>query len=185
MIKQRQKISTKDITQIAVMIAIIVVLAQISMPLPLGVPFTLQTLAVMLTGIIFGPIKGGICIAVYIAMGTIGLPVFAGFSGGLSVILGPTGGFILGFLPATIAIGLLSKPNANKTVYYVKLLIGLFIGQLIIFTIGVLWFMQILGRDLNTAIEIALIPFIIPEIIKTTLAIMFGTRISAITKTRR
>ena len=187
MVKQKSKmiISSKDITQIAVMVAIIIALSQIMMPLPGGVPFTLQTMAVMLAGIILGPIKGSLSVLIYIFMGAIGLPVFAGFSGGFSIILGPHGGYIIGFAAASVIIGLFSmtKKKDKKVLFYIKLLTGILIGQFIIFLFGTLWIMQVFGIvNFQAAAAIAVTPFIIPEIIKTILAIIFGVKIKTALK---
>jgi len=185
MLKQKQKISTKAITQVSVMTALIAVLTQISMPLPGGVPFTLQTMGVMLAGIILGPKKGTLSVLIYVVMGAIGLPVFANFSGGFAVLLGPTGGYIVGFIFGSAIIGLLSSPIQNRVLYYIKLLIGILLGQIIIFGMGIPWLMFVLNTDLSAGLAWGLTPFIIPEIIKTALAVILGTKISAALKTRK
>jgi len=185
MVKHKQKVSAKSITQIAVMIALIAVSAQISMPLPGAVPFSLQTMAVMLAGIILGPFKGALSVLIYVFMGAIGLPVFANFSGGFSVVIGPTGGYLAGFVVASIIIGLCSNPVQNRVLYYIKLLTGILLGQVIIFSLGILWMSYASNLDLSVAIYWGLTPFIIPEIIKTILAVIFGVRISAVLKTRK
>jgi len=185
-LKQKRQISTKSIMQIAVMVALIAVLSQIWLPMPGGVPMTLQTLAVMLAGIILGPIKGGLAVLIYVAMGAIGLPVFTGFSGGFSVALGITGGYIMGFVVAAPIIGLLSSPQkTKKTLFFIKLLIGLLLGQAVIFSFGTLWIMRLSGMSLSAALPYSLIPFIVPEIIKTALAVVLGIRIEASLKIRR
>ena len=92
---QKSKISVQDICSIAIMTAITVVMAQISIPMPMGVPMTMQTFAITLAGVILGSKKGGLSILVYVLLGAIGVPVFAGFSGGVQNLIGPTGGFII------------------------------------------------------------------------------------------
>ena len=89
-----------------VMAAVLAVLSQISIPLPGGVPLTLQTFAVALCGYLLGPALGSAAAAVYLALGASGLPAFAGFSGGIGCFLGPTGGFLWGFLPFALLCGL-------------------------------------------------------------------------------
>ena len=91
------KRKTLDIVYCGIFATITAILAQISIPLPGGVPLTLQTFAVSLAGILLGSKKGFISILVYVLMGAIGLPVFSGFSAGIGAIVGPTGGFILSF----------------------------------------------------------------------------------------
>ena len=91
------KRKTLDIVYCGIFATITAILAQISIPLPGGVPLTLQTFAVSLAGILLGSKKGFISILVYVLMGAIGLPVFSGFSAGIGAIVGATGGFILSF----------------------------------------------------------------------------------------
>ena len=86
--------------------AVIAVLAQIAIPLPSGVPVTLQTFAVALTGVVLGAKRGSIATFVYILLGAVGVPVFSGFNGGLGAIVGKTGGFIWGFLFLAFFAGL-------------------------------------------------------------------------------
>ena len=90
--------STKTMIITAMFAAVIAVLAQIAFPLPSGVPVTLQTFAVALTGVVLGAKLGTISTFVYILLGAVGVPVFSGFNGGLGAIVGKTGGFIWGFL---------------------------------------------------------------------------------------
>ena len=92
---QNSKISIQDICSIAIMTAITVVLAQISIPMPLGVPMTMQTFAVTLAGIVLGAKRGAISMIIYVLLGAIGVPVLANFSGGFQHLIGPTGGFSL------------------------------------------------------------------------------------------
>ena len=94
--KNREK--TIQIVLVGVFAAVLAVLSQISIPLPSGIPVTLQTFAVALCGYALGWKRGLLATAVYVALGLVGLPVFSGFSGGLGKLAGPTGGYILGFL---------------------------------------------------------------------------------------
>lgn len=96
----------RDLCYSAVFAAVIAVMAQLSIPLPGGVPLTLQTLGIMLAGIVLGPRRGTLSVLIYILLGAIGLPVFAGFKGGLSSVIGPTGGFIISFWVVSLCAGL-------------------------------------------------------------------------------
>ena len=100
------KLSTRDLCYIGFFAAIIAICAQITIPQPGGVPFTLQAWAVALSGLILGPKNGTLAVFVYILLGAAGAPVFAGFSGGLGVIMRPTGGFILSFPIMALLAGL-------------------------------------------------------------------------------
>lgn len=94
---------TKQLAVTALFSAVIAVLSQISIPMPGGVPLTAQTFAVTLTGYMLGPLWGTVSVAVWLTLGCVGAPVFASLKGGISVLAGPTGGFLIGFL-ATAAL---------------------------------------------------------------------------------
>ncbi|MGN0595548.1 MAG: biotin transporter BioY [Hominimerdicola sp.] len=102
---QAQKIQTKQIVLIGLFAAIIAILSQIALPLPINVPVTLQTFAVALCGYFLGRKNGSIAVIVYVILGAVGLPVFSGWKGGLSAIAGFTGGFIYGFIPMAFLCG--------------------------------------------------------------------------------
>lgn len=121
---QKSKISVQDICSIAIMTAITVVMAQISIPMPMGVPMTMQTFAITLAGVILGSKKGGLSILVYVLLGAIGVPVFAGFSGGVQNLIGPTGGFIISFPIMAYVIGLGVEHRKKKGMFVLMLIIG-------------------------------------------------------------
>lgn len=101
-----KKITTQETVLIALCAAMLGVFSQISFVLPGGIPMTLQTFGVVIIGILLGPKLGTFSIFIYILMGTVGIPVFSNFNSGLGVILGPAGGYIIGFLPMVFVIGL-------------------------------------------------------------------------------
>ena len=94
---QKTNFKTLDLCMIGVVTAVIVIMAQISIPMPLGVPMTMQTFAITLAGIILGSKKGAVASLIYVLLGAVGVPVFANFSGGYQLLVGPTGGFIISF----------------------------------------------------------------------------------------
>ena len=94
---KRQSLHIRDLCMIGLFTAVIVIMAQIVIPMPFGVPFTMQTFSITLAGIVLGSKNGAIASIIYIMLGAIGLPVFANFTGGWQSIIGPTGGFILSF----------------------------------------------------------------------------------------
>ncbi|MET4061392.1 biotin transport system substrate-specific component [Arthrobacter sp. UYP6] len=105
-----------DLSLIAVFAALVAAFSLLpGVPLGAGVPITLQTLAVMLTGIILGPSRGAAAVALFLAAGLAGLPIFSGFSGGLGVLAGPSAGYLLAFVPAAFAVGLLSRAVLRRT----------------------------------------------------------------------
>lgn len=103
---QKKHLKTFDLCMIGVITAVIVIMAQISIPMPLGVPMTMQTFAITLAGIVLGSKKGAITSLIYILLGAIGVPVFANFNGGYQLLVGPTGGFIISFPIMAYIIGL-------------------------------------------------------------------------------
>jgi len=97
---------TPTLTSIALMAAVTVIMAQIAIPMPAGVPMTLQTLAVTMAGVILGAKRGAVSMLIYLLLGAVGLPVFSGFRGGLAMLVGPTGGFLISFPIMAFIIGL-------------------------------------------------------------------------------
>ena len=93
-----------DLAQIGLFAAVLVVLSQLSIPLPGGVPVTLQTFAVALTAYVLKWKKGALSVLVFLALGAVGVPVFHNFTGGFGMLIGVTGGFLWGFLPNAMMI---------------------------------------------------------------------------------
>ena len=94
-IQASQKFSAKEICYVALFTAVIAVMAQISIPMPLGVPMTMQTFAITLAAVVVGAKLSTISTTIYLLLGAVGVPILAGFSGGLSKFVGPTGGFLI------------------------------------------------------------------------------------------
>lgn len=150
--------------------AIIAVLAQITIPLPL-VPVTGQTLAIGLIVTILGLKYGSLSVLVYCLLGAIGLPVFTGFSGGLSIIAGPTGGYIIGFIPTAVWMGW----YLNKFGYtYLHGLIANVSGMMLTLAIGTLWLKVAADLSFTAAFMAGAAPFILLEIIKGAIAAWVG-----------
>ena len=168
---RKSSLSVADLCYISLFTALIAVLAQISIPLPGGVPLTLQTLAVPLAGIVLGPKRGTISALLYVLLGAIGLPVFANFTGGLGIVLGVTGGFIISFPIMALFAGYAS----NKSVKNPTLWMWLILGALVNYAVGTVWCMVVAGLDLAGALTACVIPFIPTAILKIVLTGIFGT----------
>lgn len=113
---RRTRWTSADLSLIAVFAALTAAFSVLpGIPLGPGVPITLQTLAVMLTGIILGPARGAAAVGLFLVAGLAGLPVFSGFSGGLGVLAGPSAGYLLAFLPAAFLVGLLARMVLRRT----------------------------------------------------------------------
>jgi len=165
----------------AVFTAIIAVMAQIVIPMPLGVPMTLQTLAIMLTGVMLGAKKGTLVTVVYILAGALGAPVFAGFTGGLGTVFGPTGGFILSFPLLALAAGTgaekSSKCPPNSKFRALCLWSGLVIGVVINYLCGVFYFSIYTSNDLVTSFTACVLYFIPTDILKIVIAGLIGVKV--------
>ncbi|MBR1906149.1 MAG: biotin transporter BioY [Clostridiales bacterium] len=174
-----------DIVVIAISAALITVCSWISIPLG-PVPFTLQTLAILAVLLTLGGRRGTIAIVVYLALGAIGVPVFAGFKGGPAALLGPTGGFLVGFIAAALIFWLLEKlvfarlmsTSAKRLVFG---LINSLIFELVLYVVGVIWFMTVYAAKtgpigLGAVLSMCVIPFIIPDIVKMIAAAVIGSR---------
>jgi biotin transport system substrate-specific component len=141
--------------------------AQIAIPVPFSpVPITGQTLAVLLTGILLGSKRGAGAVLLYCAEGILGLPVFAGGSSGIYHLVGPTGGYLLAFIPAAYACGFLAERGWDRNVG--RTLIMMVLGKIIIYTGGLFWLSFYVGS--GQVLIMGLYPFIPGMIIKIFLA---------------
>ena len=165
------RISTRDLCMIGLWTAVIAVMSQFSIPMPMGVPMTMQTFAISLAAIVLGARKSTLATGIYVLLGAIGIPVFANFSGGLSYVVGPTGGFILSFPIMAFIIGLGSEYGIkNKGVFIGALVMGTVINYIV----GVLMFCIITKSPIQTGIMACVLPFIPTAIIKAVLASVLG-----------
>lgn len=160
-----QKSNTRSIVLVGMFTAILAALSQVSIPLPTGVPVTLQTLGFALAGYFLGWKFGCVSTFIYILSGTVGVPVFANFKGGLQVLVGTTGGFIFGFFFLVICCGL-TKKMKNKMGIICLSILGLFICHLL----GVLQFMIISERTFLQSFLMVSMPYLIKDIILVLLA---------------
>ena len=167
---KQSKISIQDICMIAIMAAITAVMAQISIPMPLGVPMTMQTFAVTLAAVLLGSKRGGMAMLVYVLLGAIGVPVFAGFSGGIQNLVGPTGGFIISFPIMAYIIGLGVEMHKKKGMFTLMLILGTISN----YVIGVIMFVVVMDSSVMTALSACVIPFIPTAIIKAVVASVLG-----------
>ena len=175
--KDKKKIfHTIDITYISAAVALITICSWIS--IPTTIPFTLQTFAVMLAVLLLGGMRGTIAITVYILLGAVGVPVFSGFTGGIARLMGPTGGYIIGFLGTALVMWAFEKILGKKLWVYITAII---LGLVVCYTFGTVWFIKLYTADdgskatLAMALSACVIPYLIPEVIKVVLALTIGT----------
>jgi len=170
--KTKNKTSVLDMCYIAIFTAIICVCSQISLPLPLGVPLTLQTLIIPLAGIVLGARKGTVAVMIYILLGAVGLPVFSGLKGGIGTIMGPTGGFILSFAFMSLLAGFGAR---SGKIYW--LIAGLTLGAVINFLTGMLFFSFITSSAIQAAFLACVLPFIPTAVIKIVMLVIIGVKV--------
>lgn len=175
--EERKQLRISDMTYIAVGAVLIAICSWIAVPA--AVPFTLQTFAVFtMTGILGGR-RGTITVLLYILLGAIGVPVFAGFSGGVGILLGSTGGYIIGFLGSALVMWLGEKLFGKGLIVQI---ISMLAGLLVCYAFGTAWFMMVYSQS-NGAVGLAavlgwcVIPFIIPDLIKIALAVVITRRV--------
>lgn len=154
--------------EIALAAVLITVCSWITVPIP-SVPFTLQIFGVYAAIFTLGGLKGALSVALYIALGLIGVPVFSGFKPGLPALLGPTGGYIWGFLLSALvcwlAFSLMKKRSAPRD------LLVAFGALLLCYAFGTAWFVYVYTRDTGsvgvwTALTLCVLPYIIPDALK-------------------
>ena len=175
----KAKLTVRDMAYIAMFAVIMAVCSWISVPYV--VPFTLQTFGVFLAVGVLGGKRGTLAVLIYILLGCVGLPVFAGFSGGIGVILGSTGGYIVGFLFTALVMWALEKMPGNRTVMSI---LSMVLGLIVCYAFGTLWFMLVYARTtgpvgLWTALGWCVFPYIIPDLVKIALALVLQKRLRA------
>ncbi len=162
--------TAKDIAFIAMFIALISVCAWIS--IPTAIPFTLQTFGIFLSVGLLGVKRGILCIALYLLLGAIGIPVYSGFSSGLGTLLGTTGGYLVGFFFSALCSGLLIEKFGHSLI---SLIFAFACGSLCCYILGTIWYLFIYTNQFGSigiwsVIVSCILPFIIPDIIKFTMA---------------
>lgn len=175
---KEKKLSTTDIAYIGLFAALIAICSWITIPTPM-VPITLQTFAVFLTVGILKTKRALLAVGTYILIGAVGVPVFAGFSGGLGSLLGTSGGYIIGFLFTVLVTGIIINKFGNKI--YVMFL-AMLAGLIVCYIFGTIWFMVVFTSTKGTvsimnALMWCVFPFIIPDIIKIALACIITQRV--------
>ncbi len=156
-----------DIAWIAGGTLFIALSARVAIPLPFSpVPITGQTLAVLLTGALLGSRRGSLCLLLYLAEGASGLPVFAGGMAGPARLMGPTGGYLVGFIPAAFFTGLLAERGWDRRVR--TTLLAILLGNAAIYAFGLPWLARFVGGE--RVLASGLLPFLPGDLLKSILA---------------
>ena len=177
--------TVKELCQIALLAALIAVCAWIS--IPAAVPFTLQTFAVFLAVGLCGTKCGTLSVAVYILLGAVGLPVFSGFGSGLGTLLGATGGYIVGFLPAAFLSGLLM--HKSKCGLF-RMILAMAAGLVVCYALGSVWFAVVYAArgnamQFSAILAMCVLPYIPVDAVKIALAALLSARLKKLTKFSR
>lgn len=179
---KKEKFKTLDLVYIGLSAALIAICSWIS--IPLTVPITLQTMGICLIASLFGLKRGTLATVVYIILGAIGVPVFQGFTSGMSIIAGSTGGYIIGFIFTALIVGFASDKWNGKLV---PLIISMVIGILVCYAFGTAWFAVVYAREntpatLSAILGWCVIPFLIPDAVKIVLASILTNRLKRFVK---
>jgi len=136
---------------------------------PIGpVPISLQSLFIYLAGMLLGSRWGAASVAMYLLAGACGLPVFAGGTGGIGRLLGPTGGYLLGYLAAAFLIGFITEMSPRHWLVDVAAMV---VGTLGIYAVGVVWLKIVTGMDFSKAVTVGMLPFLIGDSLKILAAV--------------
>jgi biotin transport system substrate-specific component len=169
--------SIQEMGRIALLAAVTCVLAFVIIPLPFSpVAVSGQTLGVMLAGLILSGRNAAVSQFVYVLLGIVGLPVFAGGQSGIGVLFGPTGGYIWGFVIGAYIIGKLTE-SKWKNIWLQKLMALIIGGVIVIYIFGLFQFMLVMDVSLGKAISLTMLPFLPGDVFKILIAILISQKI--------
>ena len=165
--------NTKHLALIGVMSAVLCILGPLALPIG-PVPISLGSFAVYLTVYILGMKKGTISICIYILLGLVGIPVFSSFSGGVGKVMGPTGGYIVGYILLALIFGFfIDKWKTN----YGFIALGMVLGTIALYLLGTLWLAYQAEMSFQAALAAGVLPFIAGDIIKMIVAGLVGEQV--------
>ena len=168
------KINIRQMTLVSLFAALTAVGAFISIPI-YPVPLTLQTLFTLLAAMTLGSVMGASSQIIYVLLGVVGLPVFAGFKAGIGILFGPTGGFLFGFIISAYVIGKIIELKKEKNMFY-YFLAGL-LGTVIIYIIGITQLSLVTSIGVKKAITVGMFPFIPGDILKIIAASFIASKL--------
>jgi len=159
----------------ALMTAVTCILAPLSIPIG-PVPISLTNFAIYLSLYLLDWKKGTISYILYLLLGLVGLPVFSGFTGGIGKLAGPTGGYIIGFIPMAIIAGIVIDKYSEK---WLLCLLAMIVGTIVCYALGTAWLAYEAKMDMMAALWAGVIPFIPGDLVKMALAILIAPKIRA------
>lgn len=175
-----QKIRTKQMVLIALMTAVTCVLGPLSIPLPFSpVPISLTNFAIFLAIFVLGMKSGTISFIIYLLLGAIGVPVFSSFRGGLQVLAGPTGGYLIGFIFLALIMGFALEHFDRKLV---PTIIGMIIGMAVCYAFGTVWLAKLLSLSFKEGLMMGVIPYLPGDAAKIIIAAIVGPKLYGATQ---
>ena len=175
-----QKIRTKQMVLIALMTAVTCVLGPLSIPLPFSpVPISLTNFAIFLAIFILGMKNGTISFIIYLLLGAVGVPVFSSFRGGLQVLAGPTGGYLIGFIFLALIMGFALDHFGRKLV---PTIIGMIIGMAVCYAFGTVWLAKLLSLSFKEGLMMGVIPYLAGDAAKIIIAAIVGPKLYGATQ---
>ena len=169
------KLKPRDVTSAAVFAVLTAVGAWISIPLPFTpVPFTLQVFFVVLSGVILGAMRGTLAQVIYVLLGLIGFPVFASGESGPSVLIGPTGGYLIGFILAAYVSGKIARMDRSPTLK--RMTVASLMGLVPIYALGEIGLWLWLRSPISFLLMAGVIPFLPGDVIKAVVAALVASR---------
>lgn len=175
-----QKIKTKQMVLIALMTAVTCVLGPLSIPLPFSpVPISLTNFAIFLAIFVLGMKNGTISFIIYLLLGAVGVPVFSSFRGGLQVLAGPTGGYLIGFIFLALIMGFALDHFDRKLV---PTIIGMIIGMAVCYAFGTVWLAKLLSLSFKEGLMMGVIPYLPGDAAKIIIAAIVGPKLYGATQ---
>jgi len=167
---------SKNLVFTALFAAISAVSGFIAVPIPgTPIPIVLQNMMVVLSGMLLGPLLGTASTVLFIVSGLLGLPVLSGGTGGFAKLMGPTGGFIIGYAFSSLAAGLVAgRPTMGKRISVVRTVIAAVLGFFIMYVPGVLHFMRSLDKTFSETMALCVLPYLPGDAVKTVLCVILA-----------
>ena len=163
----------------ALFAALTAVCSQIAVPTPWGVPFHLALFSIFVTGAVLGPWWGCASQLIYTALACIGVPVLAGFNSGAGALVGKTGGYVIGYIPMVVIVGLFARGFANSRWWTMA---GMLLGTAVCYLFGSIWFVVLTRVNIATCLAMCVLPYLVPDIIKMVLATLLVEKLNRIYK---
>lgn len=172
---EKRKITTQQMALVAIMTALTCILAPFSLSIG-PVPISLTNLVIYFSLYLLGWKLGTLSYVIYLLIGLVGVPVFSGFTAGPAKLFGPTGGYLIGFIPMAIIAGIVIDKYTEK---WLLCLLAMIIGTIVCYTLGTAWLAYEAKMDMMAALWAGVIPFIPGDLVKMALAILIAPKIRA------